>query len=132
MKAAIDVLATYRDSVLVVGDMAELGDVVDQAHVEIGQYAKSKGVSHLFACGYYAAHVVKGYGDKGFAFSAQSELINYMSNNPFNTAAILVKGSRSAKMEKVVAVIRDMLRERQEETNTNKSKGNVESGGGLS
>ena len=132
MKAAINVLANYPESVLVVGDMGELGDVVEQAHIDIGQYARSKGISNLMACGHYAGHVVEGYGDQGFAFSTQNDLIDHISNNPIDVNAILVKGSRSAKMEKVVAVIRDMLRERQEETNTNKSKGNVESGGGLS
>ena len=132
MKAAIDVLANYSNSVLVVGDMAELGSIVEDAHKEIGHYAKERGISSLLACGRYAAQVTKGFGDRGFAFTSQDNLINHITKKPIDADAILVKGSRSAQMEKVVVVIQDVLRGSPHEINANKNIGNIKNGGGVS
>lgn len=132
MMAAVEVLAGYDDGILIVGDMAELGHVVEQAHIEIGQYAKAQGVSSLLACGKYADDVVTGFGVGGRAFASQDDLLSFLSNQPMEADAILVKGSRSAKMERVVQAIEEMLSLEDSELGKKNKMGNAENGAGVS
>ncbi len=105
MAAAIEVLAQHEPSTLIVGDMGELGAVAKSAHREVGAMAHAKGISQLMACGEFAADVVAGFGDKARAFANQDQLTEHLSAQPIMTGAVLVKGSRSAKMERVVTFL---------------------------
>ncbi|MCW4631547.1 MULTISPECIES: UDP-N-acetylmuramoyl-tripeptide--D-alanyl-D-alanine ligase [Marinomonas] len=109
VKAAIDVLAiqSVEETWLILGALAELGDQRDSIHHELGVYAKSKGISCLICVGPIA-------GIAGAAF--RSEGGNAIFCNTHNEAAtvvrpldkkhaILVKGSRSAKMENVIEAL---------------------------
>jgi len=114
MHAAIEVLADHDKTILIVGDMAELGDATEQAHIEVGAVAAKSGIDILYACGKFANLVVREFGDSAFAFDSQTELIEALTVNSLkaiegNGSAILVKGSRSAKMENVVAHLQSLL-----------------------
>ena len=117
MRAAIDVLADYPNSLLILGDMAELGVTAKEEHRALGAYADLKDIKHLYACGSYAQHVVDEFSGSGFAYADQEALIDdlagridsQITDNQNNSLAVLVKGSRSAKMEKVVAAARQHL-----------------------
>jgi len=107
LRAAMDVLMQAAgEKVLVMGDMAELGDKADQIHFEMGEEAREKGIDQLLAWGKHCAEAVKGFGVGASCFADQKSLIEYllpMLKAPGHQhAVLLVKGSRSAAMEKVV------------------------------
>jgi UDP-N-acetylmuramoyl-tripeptide--D-alanyl-D-alanine ligase len=102
--AAIDILAGFSGrTVLVLGDMAELGDWAEQAHRDVGAYAVGK-VAALYAVGPLMTHAVAAFGTKGRHFADQASLIEALRAEQRDTT-ILIKGSRSAAMEKVVAAL---------------------------
>lgn len=113
MRAAINVLVKSADNTLIVGDMAELGAATDVEHKTLGQQAAKRGVKTLMSCGRYAEIVADGFiginpTGKAVAFNQQSELLNYLRGCSL-TGTVLVKGSRSAKMEQVVDAIHQQL-----------------------
>jgi len=102
MQAAIEVLAQFDDSTLIVGDMAELGDAAALEHQRLGELANQFNIDRLYACGEYAQLVIQDFSGDARAFATQSELIAMLADNTRLHGTILVKGSRSAKMERVV------------------------------
>lgn len=104
MCAAVDILAAFSGrTVLVLGDMGELGEWAEQGHHDVGAYAAGK-VSVLYAVGPLMAHAVKAFGAQGQHFADQASLIAALRRESSDTT-ILIKGSRSAAMEKVVAAL---------------------------
>ncbi|MCY1550381.1 UDP-N-acetylmuramoyl-tripeptide--D-alanyl-D-alanine ligase [compost metagenome] len=83
--------------------MAELGAWAEQAHREVGSYAAGK-VAALYAVGPLMAHAVAAFGADGRHFADQASLIEALCAGQ-GDATILIKGSRSAAMEKVVAAL---------------------------
>ncbi|WP_213875192.1 UDP-N-acetylmuramoyl-tripeptide--D-alanyl-D-alanine ligase [Pseudomonas sp. dw_358] len=103
--AAIDILAGFSGrTVLVLGDIGELGDWAEQGHRDVGEYAVGR-VSALYATGPLMAHAVKAFGGQGRHFTTQAELIAALAAEQGSTTTILIKGSRSAAMENVVAAV---------------------------
>ena len=102
MQAAIRVLSAYKNAILVVGDMAELGEASKSEHIKLGEFANKYGISKLLCTGAFAQDVVEGFKVGGRAFETQEELIEHLLLEFEGSAAVLVKGSRSAKMENVV------------------------------
>lgn len=108
VKAAINTLSQMGDnSVLVLGDMAELGDESVQLHHEVGAYAKCRGISRLFVIGELAVHAAEGFGSGANSFSGKREAVECLLSEINGESRILVKGSRSARMEDVVNSIKE-------------------------
>lgn len=104
VKAAIDVLAQLEQpAVLVLGDMAEVGDDGPQMHAEVGEYAKEKHISTILAMGELSQQSVKAFGEKAQHFSEVDALVAALRQQQVKT--ILVKGSRCMKMERVVEAL---------------------------
>ncbi len=102
--AAIDILAGFSGrTVLVLGDMGELGRWAEASHAEVGAYAVDK-VSALYAVGPLMTHAVAAFGENGRHFADQASLIDALKLEQ-STTTILIKGSRSAAMENVVAAL---------------------------
>lgn len=105
--AAIDVLSQQAGrKILIVGDMGELGELGPQAHMEIGEYAKQCGIDALWATGQQAALSAEAFGASGQHFAKQIDLITNAKKELGEGDIALVKGSRSAAMERVVAQIK--------------------------
>lgn len=105
MCAAVDILAGFSGrTVLVLGDMGELGEWAERGHREVGAYAAGK-VDVLYAVGPLMAHAVKAFGSQGRHFADQATLIEALRAEQGQNTTILIKGSRSAAMEKVVAAL---------------------------
>lgn len=103
MRAAVDVLAAHQNATLILGDMGELGMSTQAEHESLGAYISSRGISRVLACGSFAPFVAEGSGGKmEGVFSNQTELLDYLEGNPVVNGTVLLKGSRSAKMERVV------------------------------
>ncbi len=101
--AAIDVLANYPSpTTLVLGDMAELGEQSINLHDQIGNYAKEKNISHLLTIGTDSKHASCAHGSENKHFASINSLADYMQNNWNSLGTILVKGSRSMKLENLI------------------------------
>ena len=101
VRAAIDVLASCpAPTALVLGDMGEVGPQGPQFHSEVGDYARTKGVTRLFAIGEATPHAVAAFGAGARHFSSIEELVAAL-----DAKTVLVKGSRFMKMERVVAAL---------------------------
>lgn len=103
--AAIDLLSGFSGrTVLVLGDIGELGEWAEQGHREVGTYAVGK-VSALYAVGPMMAHAVDAFGPGARHFASQAELIQALGHEHDTHTTILIKGSRSAAMENIVAAL---------------------------
>ena len=110
VSAAIDVLAEMQSdaavkTILVLGDMAELGQSAERLHAEIGEKAKVAGVTALYATGTLSVKTVKAFGENGYHFQSKEKLIDTLIGDLTGSEVVLVKGSRSAAMEEVVEQI---------------------------
>ena len=104
VRAAIDVLAGLPGRrLLVLGTMAELGEAVDALHAEVGCYATAAGIDALWAAGPHTEHAVEAFGGGARHFDSREALIDALKGFLATGDVVLVKGSRSAGMEKVVA-----------------------------
>jgi UDP-N-acetylmuramoyl-tripeptide--D-alanyl-D-alanine ligase len=106
VKAAIEVLAECDgETMLVLGEMAELGVEAAKFHQYIGGYAKQRGIQHFWAVGLDCQHAVTEFGKGGKFFETKERLIQDLVKFMNKSLTILVKGSRRMKMETVVAAI---------------------------
>jgi UDP-N-acetylmuramoyl-tripeptide--D-alanyl-D-alanine ligase len=103
--AAAEFLAGLKgESWLVLGDMKELGDDAKELHREVGASARTSGIDRLFALGDLSKYCVAGFGSGAVWYSSIDELIADVSAADSSTN-VLVKGSRSMHMERVVAAL---------------------------
>jgi UDP-N-acetylmuramoyl-tripeptide--D-alanyl-D-alanine ligase len=103
MRAGIDVLAELAGRRwLAMGDMAELGDYAERSHVEIGDYARERGVERLFATGKLAALAVESFGPGAEWYPDTESLAQALDASVSSDVRLLVKGSRMNRLERVV------------------------------
>jgi UDP-N-acetylmuramoyl-tripeptide--D-alanyl-D-alanine ligase len=104
MMAGIDVLTQQSgESWLVMGDMGELGAAAPGSHVEIGHYARGHGVRRLFATGELSKLAVESFGS-GASWHPDTEALSRAVEAELSpNVTLLVKGSRSNRLERVVA-----------------------------
>lgn len=87
---------------LVLGDMAELGEDSDKLHREIGRAAGDFGVERLFTIGRRAHAAADVFGPGAESFDDIDVLIERLKQTLEPDVHCLVKGSRSARMERVI------------------------------
>jgi UDP-N-acetylmuramoyl-tripeptide--D-alanyl-D-alanine ligase len=103
MKAALSVLgACAGKRIFVMGDMGELGESAAAMHAEIGVFARRAGAQRLFALGDASAAAAKAFGDGAAHFDSVEALISALRTDIEPRSAVLVKGSRFMRMERVV------------------------------
>lgn len=114
--AAARALGQFTDSgqrILVLGDMAELGPDAESLHLETGKNcARSADIDVLLAVGLFAPQFVAGAGSANVEATVANDLdalIAQLANRFKPGDAVLVKGSRSARMERVVRALADRL-----------------------
>jgi UDP-N-acetylmuramoyl-tripeptide--D-alanyl-D-alanine ligase len=106
VRAAIDVLAAHAGgTVLVLGDMGEVGAEGEAFHEEVGRYAKAKAIGRLLATGPLSAHAAKAFGEGAAHFTEFDALVAAALAEAGAGTAILVKGSRFMRMERAVAAL---------------------------
>jgi UDP-N-acetylmuramoyl-tripeptide--D-alanyl-D-alanine ligase len=106
VKAAIDALVAMPGRhLLVLGDMAELGPNEKSMHREVGTYARHAGIDGLFTTGDLSAETASAFGEGSEHFADKAALSAALNKQLNSAATVLVKGSRSAAMEDVVAHI---------------------------
>ncbi len=110
MEAAICVLKSFPGlKILVLGTMGELGDDAKQRHFAVGELAKQANVDHVYTfCDRQenidlARQYTKLYDGESGVYKDVDLLVAQVINKATSNATVLVKGSRAAQMERVVA-----------------------------
>ncbi|WP_163935556.1 UDP-N-acetylmuramoyl-tripeptide--D-alanyl-D-alanine ligase [Paraferrimonas sp. SM1919] len=106
VNAAIDVLAQSSVSMLILGDFAELGDTTEAGHRQVGAYAKQQGIDFVLTLGSVSKYT--SIMADGVHFEQLPALLNYLSDflSKQPQLTILVKGSRGARMERVISALK--------------------------
>lgn len=105
VKIAMDMLSEQSGiKVFVLGDMGELGELAEQFHTEVGEYAKSKDIQMLLSVGELSVFASGAFNRSKQAkhFLNKAELIDFCQNFADQDVVFLCKGSRYMKMEEVV------------------------------
>ncbi len=104
--AAISVLQQAPgDRWLVLGDLAELGEETEELHAQIGRRARAAGLPHLYTLGPLSRCAADAFGDGARAFTRLEDLIAALTEQVAAGDTLLIKGSRSAGMERVVKLL---------------------------
>lgn len=112
MRAAIDTLSAYDSAIILcLGAMAELGEDAKQAHQDILNYAIEKGIKKILLYGALWEELELGKECRLFAeHSTMAQFIlKRFNKNKTKTMTVLVKGSRSSQMDKVVVQLRETI-----------------------
>jgi UDP-N-acetylmuramoyl-tripeptide--D-alanyl-D-alanine ligase len=130
VRAAIDALSqASQKTCLVLGDMGEVGSKGPEFHYEVGAYAAERGIQHLWALGEQTQSAVRGFNESNGHKGGSNVAIHFETIDALNARvttvielfaegvsvtqpyAVLVKGSRFMRMERVVAALKDTLAE---------------------
>jgi UDP-N-acetylmuramoyl-tripeptide--D-alanyl-D-alanine ligase len=130
VRAAIDALSqASQKTCLVLGDMGEVGSKGPEFHYEVGAYAAERGIQYLWALGEQTQSSVQGFNEFNGRIGSSNAAIHFETIDALNACAatisellsegtsvsqpyaVLVKGSRFMRMERVVAVLKDTLAE---------------------
>lgn len=107
VKAGIDTLASLSgQAIFCFGGMAELGEEATPAHQGIALHAKQQGIKKLYLLGDLTKSMATTFGEGAVWYEdyevLTKEVITNLQQNSEQVFNILVKGSRSAKMDRVV------------------------------
>jgi UDP-N-acetylmuramoyl-tripeptide--D-alanyl-D-alanine ligase len=115
MCAAIDVLSLKQGfKIAVLGEMAELGDFSKKLHVELANYVAHSNVDKVYLIGTFSVEMAEIIGERAQAARTKSEVFESLKNkeeifktdvNRLVATSILIKGSRSTKMDELVEMI---------------------------
>jgi UDP-N-acetylmuramoyl-tripeptide--D-alanyl-D-alanine ligase len=106
--ATLRSLKSGKKAIAVLGDMLELGTVAVEAHRAIGATAARLGVDLVITIGPLAKHIGEGAIDAGMpkdrvlAAGSQAEAAALLKKLSAPGDAVLIKGSRGMKMEKIL------------------------------
>jgi UDP-N-acetylmuramoyl-tripeptide--D-alanyl-D-alanine ligase len=108
--AAISTLAASgQEAWLVLGDMAELGPGASVLHAEIGSQAKAAHLARLWTVGKLSRSASAAFGPGAVHFESQDALVaalrEALASRVEGALRVLVKGSRSSAMDKVVGAL---------------------------
>jgi UDP-N-acetylmuramoyl-tripeptide--D-alanyl-D-alanine ligase len=109
--------------------MGEVGSKGPEFHYEVGAYAAERGIAHLWALGDQTQASVRGFNEFNGRTGSNNAAIHFETIEALNARvatvtelfaegasvtrpyAVLVKGSRFMRMERVVAALKDTLAE---------------------
>ncbi|KZN37348.1 hypothetical protein N474_06815 [Pseudoalteromonas luteoviolacea CPMOR-2] len=107
VKAAIELLKEMPGRrILALGDMAELGEDARAYHQEVGEYARHLGIDALFSLGVLSRYASEVFEKPNRHFSTREHMLEALFEfirNESQKCTVLVKGSRSARMELLVS-----------------------------
>ena len=104
--AAAEFLVTQiGSSVLVLADMRELGEDSESLHKSVGLAARDAGIDRLLATGELSKHTVAAFGEGAAWYENVEEIAADLCSTLDADNNVLVKGSRSMHMGRVVRAI---------------------------
>ena len=110
MKAAISALSLHSGCrIAVLGAMAELGSGARDLHRDVAEFAQAQGIERLLVVGPGCEGYVEGFGDKTEVFASHDDAVRHLFEGPADSQTVLVKGSRSSAMDRVVEGIKEKV-----------------------
>jgi len=114
MAAALTALASVKEArkIAVLGDMLELGSSAAKSHFDVGRLAGAEGLALLVLVGSHAHDTARGAAEAGMeedriiVASGADEAAAVLAEKMRRGDNILVKGSRSMKMERIIEILR--------------------------
>lgn len=107
VRAALTVLADMpAPRWCFLGAMGELGRDSERLHADLGRAARELKIDFLGTFGADARPMVAAFGDSACHFDDWATLVRYAHDHLPSGASVLVKGSRSAGMERLIAELR--------------------------
>lgn len=102
MRAFIDTICElYKDYVIILGDMGELGEDEIRYHRELGEYISQKGIGKtVISIGSLSKNITDACGGKHFG--TVEEAVNFICKNVSKDKKIFLKASRSMKFERII------------------------------
>ncbi|MBT6278920.1 MAG: UDP-N-acetylmuramoyl-tripeptide--D-alanyl-D-alanine ligase [Candidatus Thioglobus sp.] len=98
VKAALETLSQYRgELVVILGDMAELGDEAISLHQQVGKLAKQI-TANFYSFGTLSKHYQAQH------FDSRQQLSDHITKNHLGST-VLVKGSRIAQLDKLITLL---------------------------
>ena len=91
---------------LVLGDMGELGPSAERLHAESGARLRAAGIERLYALGPMSRHAAEAFGAGAQWFEDLGALTRTLRVEAGHDVTLLIKGSRSMRMERVVEALR--------------------------
>lgn len=108
MQAALDNLATMpKPTTAILGDMQELGVDSNTEHQKILKYAIARGIDEIYTVGTKMKNAAGGNTTFG-VFDSVEELLQFIKHNELKGKSVLLKASRSSKLEQVVTSIKEI------------------------
>lgn len=111
VNAALDVLSSFPGrQIAILGDMGELGEKARYYHEKVGEYAQQKGINDFYSLGVLSQSASDVFGQSGHHFSEVADLVASLNQAlalEKQDITILIKGSRSARMENVVKALEE-------------------------
>lgn len=106
LKAGLDAFRSFGGARwLILGDMLELGSSADELHAEVGRYAREAGIQRVLAIGKHSHFAVEAFGRGGQWFADIDALIAAARASLTAGVAVLIKGSRANRLERVSAAL---------------------------
>lgn len=114
MLVGLQVLLDYPHAarrVAVLGDMLELGDLAEKAHLDLGATVANSGIDELVTVGPLARGIARGAIEAGFdpkrvhIFTSNQAAADFLRTKQTPGQLVLIKGSRGMRMEEIVAAL---------------------------
>lgn len=103
VSAAINFLQTlHGESLLVLGDMGELGSDAEKLHTGVGELARQSGVQLLFCVGELSRSTAQGFGDRARWFASLNDLQEALVPELQSGRNVLIKASRFMGLDQLV------------------------------
>lgn len=102
MRAFIDTICElYKDYVIILGDMGELGEDEIRYHRELGEYISQKGIGKtVISIGSLSKNITDAC--SGVHFDTVEEAVDFIRKNISKDKKIFLKASRSMKFERII------------------------------
>lgn len=113
MHAAIELLSHlpgYKNKILVLGDMLELGPQENEFHLKMGESIDPQKIDYVFTFGKLGELIAEGAksklpSERVFAFTEKQALIETLEKLVDEETIVLVKASRGIRLEEVVTAL---------------------------
>lgn len=99
------------EKIVVLGEMAELGDFTLPLHRELGAWLKSKPLSMLVTVGNVAGEIAQGAEGAGYTVTAvneQAEALDLITEKISDKSCIMVKGSHCTNLDRLVRELHNL------------------------
>lgn len=111
MRVALEELVRRKEgrkTIAVLGDMLELGEYEKEAHETLGKWLNELGVDLFIGVGNSVKNALRYY--DGLHFSEPALAAEFILREIEEPSVILIKGSRSMRMERVYEILKERLR----------------------